>query len=885
MFIVSFLLPEKGNAQLIYHPGEGYVNYGIEGYNQYGFSIINRQTNPVYDIFGNFIMNGMPVIRMDEYRTIAPYAGSIIEKDFFFTQYLDRLVVASDTYRNWSTKLIIGDNIRTKFTSLTLNVAKLNGIRWDVDTGDHKFTVVSSRRDRPLFGDLDDRYNSVTKYSTYLLGGHWESRIGVLKLGVSYANQYRIDSLVDTKGNSLKGVTPSEPEPVEYIVVKFSDDSPDDGRGGARVYSLDVYIDGNLRNDSFLGITKHNENEIPRTNTSFPAMGKYVPPYEDFIRDYYGITIGRPLVFESERMPEASGTEYLLYWFKIPENAKSVVFETLVSNDYRISLSEVYLANPEFRTNQPRDRNRATFFYDVLRAEGNVRDGSNMKRERFSYGRQTGVTVVGAQAEMKLKGFEMKAEYNRSFNFLQYPISQGKRNREVADAFFVNVSENYRELKLGMECFNISPDYTTSISVNDITYGIYDLAYPNEIQGGFDRGYNNTMEMDLVDDNDDNDPYPDWYFLKRFSDGVVDALEEQRRGIFPGLDEDGDGRPDTNENDNEIPDYDEPFLQYYVDPDQFDYGEDFNNNDVIDNRENDNKPDYVYDKDLRGYHFSLGTPFLDHFHLTLGHYNTWQIAGGGRNVVSYVKLDYLKSMPLLGEVNFINRLKRVEDNIPNDVFWYIYTIIGESFPATTGYRSRLLEDELLMKDSLVNTAFLDVKLWRIRNFVLRNTIKYEINFQEPSQAGGSNRVRHWTMANRADYTFKFGGFRFIPMIKYMVEVKKDRHEKIIPVHTTDLYPILRAEFSLTPRTAIKFGAQGFPFLKSKHRDLMAEERDYDSEDYIAMISNSAFYGGYEFDFNFGYHLKFLRYKDRLKEYEDLDYSYLFIRLTMGEVLR
>ena len=73
-------------------------------------------------------------------------------------------------------------------------------------------------------------------------------------------------------------------------------------------------------------------------------------------------------------------------------------------------------------------------------------------------------------------------------------------------------------------------------------------------------------------------------------------------GIFPGLDADQNGRPDINENVNRVPDYYEPFLLYEVSPDAYEYGDDMNNNAVIDVREDDQKADLPYDPDRRGGH-------------------------------------------------------------------------------------------------------------------------------------------------------------------------------------------------------------------------------------------------------------------------------------------
>ena len=95
------------------------------------------------------------------------------------------------------------------------------------------------------------------------------------------------------------------------------------------------------------------------------------------------------------------------------------------------------------------------------------------------------------------------------------------------------------------------------------------------------------MVIDTVDDNDDKDRFADFHMYSKIRD---------RNGIFPGLDMNGNSRPDTNENDNTIPDYAEPFFLFNIDPDEYDFGDDFNNNGVIDAREDDDRPDYPYDR-------------------------------------------------------------------------------------------------------------------------------------------------------------------------------------------------------------------------------------------------------------------------------------------------
>ena len=80
------------------------------------------------------------------------------------------------------------------------------------------------------------------------------------------------------------------------------------------------------------------------------------------------------------------------------------------------------------------------------------------------------------------------------------------------------------------------------------------------------------QEMSVMTDNDDNDQWPDEMINE------LPSAEKSDSGIFPGLDENNDLIPDSDQNFNGIPDWTEPILFYDADPPDFIYGIDFNNN-------------------------------------------------------------------------------------------------------------------------------------------------------------------------------------------------------------------------------------------------------------------------------------------------------------------
>lgn len=911
-----------GPGSFLYRSGEGYLTYSREAYRQWPRSYLVRPEELVFDELGNFLLEGIEVFQLREARTLAPEPGSTIAKSRYFGDYLSRLSVSSDTYGDFNTSFIVGDDIRTKFTSLTLDIAGMNGVRWDMKIPQASFTLISSRLDYPIWNvpqNLDDKQHNYGVFgtgppyaATYLLGSHAEAQVGALNLGAAWVNQYRVDSQLQWDQSNFKGVTPAlSIQPIDYLVVKFADGSVDDGHG-ARVYNLEVYINGEPRPElraypdaaSALGVddtlriavTRHHAEHLdpahPNGDKNFPReLGRQIPPYVELVSG------ALPEEFPGEKgYLEANGKEYLLYWVPLStKDIQSVAFKAKVANDYQISLAEVYVRDPSRvrRDLSPRDRNRASYFYNVAYEPGNVQDLSNLKVVEFSYGRQTGRMVGGFHADLKIQNLYLRAEYDLSYDFRQYPVLGGKRTDRLGRAYFFNGTTERGRMSFGGELFHISPNYGTSLQVQDPAYQTFvSLPYSplvDEISGGLQgidgfnqSALNGTMTFDAVEDNDDKDRFPDEYSLRSRRD-----LD----GIFPGLDLDQDGRPDNNKNNNGVPDYLEPFLLYHVNPEEYDYGDDLNNNGLIDLREDDPDADYPYDADQEGYHLFAalrpwrGTTF------TAGYYRTEQLAAGGRNEVTYGKVDYSRYIPFWGRFTLIDFAKKVDDDIRDNVYQYPRNATFELQEDVGGRLSggrlnvELIEDPLRMKDSFVNTAFASLDFAGAEPLNIYLNFKNDVNHQFGEAGRKSNRIARSTFVVKGEYPWQLSGrfqkVKLTPQVKLMGQKLTDQRWPIPVLHEAFFYPILRLEWELTPLTSIRLGAQGFPFLKSRSFDLVNPERDLSGEDYVAIIANSFSYQGYAVNFNMGYQIQKREFDSPRQALSNIDTSIFFVRALVG----
>ena len=202
-------------------------------------------------------------------------------------------------------------------------------------------------------------------------------------------------------------------------------------------------------------------------------------------------------------------------------------------------------------------------------------------------------------------------------------------------------------------------------------------------------------------------------------------------------------------------------------------------------------------------------------------------------------------------------------------------------PGHDDYYTAEVGDELLMRDSLVNTAWLDATLLRVPGLNVNSRLKHTLNRQRRTRLQPANTIRELAWVLRADYRLRLRAVTLTPQVKYMAFDRRDGGGRVNEVSERRLYPILLAEYALTPRTSLRAGAQGLPFLEARYRFPLDRGVDYASEDYIAMVSNTSTYQGHLMTLNMGYRLKKLRFREAGRDARNIDRAVFFLRLVMG----
>jgi len=392
---------------------------------------------------------------------------------------------------------------------------------------------------------------------------------------------------------------------------------------------------------------------------------------------------------------------------------------------------------------------------------------------------------------------------------------------------------------------------------------------------GFPVSYNNTLLHRMVEDNDDNDRYPDswytWYFDRKQAQMDID-------GVFPGLDADSDGIPDTNRNLNREPDYLEPFLMYDADPQEFDYGVDANHNDFIDSRENDWEADLPYDPDLRGLHLYVSYKPLAGLKLTLGSMDAEQNAGALPSETLYSRMAYARKVPTIGRFFGELSVEKIRDGVEDPLSVYsdqVLTVAEQKqiFSSTrnqaiTPFREEIRLDPLNYKNSTFTRFYTEAHWQTVPHLNMHNKVKLEINHQHGGElfdqtVQASDRQSRWTMAHKIDYDWEirprltlFSGFKF----RYHKEWQRSLELPV--VHERHLIPLMKLEYRLTSRTRFQLGVQGITSrLPYKVTDLASPGESFEQCDAVLMATNLSRYFGYIISTNAGVRL-------RRKEFED-----------------
>jgi len=729
------------------------------------------------------------------------------------------VLIASDSKGQYRTALTIGDEIRTTLTPLTFSKPIFNGLQWDFQSDKYSFTTLFSRVNYPAASTTGGIPAEQTNNTT-LIGMRGTAQIGgYVRVGATYVNAHTAQTLLESfQSNPLKGnlTTFQNSEKISKVIVRLSDDSPEDNEGGAALYMDDIVVHdiyGRTWRGSEHGFHSLKEGGYQRPGYLAADGDETITLTYDFTDPSYAAAGG----------PDRTTIDY-------------VTIEMVLANDYKV----------EWTSDRQTNVNKQPVFLLVDRAPGNVKDNSNQTIKRYTYGLPTGVDIAGVTLEVNdFQGFNIYAEFDHNRQYRQYPnLNLEDHHTAVtsADAWYVNVSKLAYPWFGFAEIYNIDPEYTTT-------------AFMCAANGFIDYEDKMHYAYELVDDNDDQDRTPDWPRAQMTRSGGDQY-------VFPGWDENNDFKSDFNENDSDyapslIPDYEEPFLRYNVDRPEFLFGIDMNNNLWVDRFENDDEPDYPYKRDRRGFNVYAGVHLTPDIRLTVGAVREKSLAERRRNYTNYFLFTLEKDWPRIGKLRIFHNLKLAKDNIPEDLFQWVQ-------PPNSRGTMEHISDPLAGRNTWINSSFLSFTYRGIKNLNIINKVKYDWWHLREPVSDIRRDYRFFGLINKADYTLWLWKLRIQPRIKneFRREVPVDLSK---PERKEDtLLLILLGKFPVLRKSEIELGLEYTIFNQLMDPVPPGLSDDYRGLVFAVQFTNHVDYLGYRLTTQIGIRMDRRMYRARTK---------------------
>ena len=797
-----------------------YTNYARDPYRRY--VDISLEGDYFYDLYGNFLTRGWLIF--NNAQTTPQQFGNALFKSSRFSQWFSEVVVAADHKGQYYYTLTLSSKLRTVLTPMVFSKPRMDAVQFDLATEKFETTLIYSRISSPGGSDTGDQEVLRTNNTT-LLGGRVTAQVGdFVQLGVHMVNSHQSHTLSDKlAGNPLAGeLTVAQNKTVGLIQIVLRDDSPEDGVGGAAF---------------------------------FPAGSDLLITYKDGTKDSGREIRFEPIVeggFVEKGFIAANGTEEirLLYDFDSPgfvdrasfpkEEIVQVEFRLVLGNDYQIWMTSDRQTN---RDGQP-------VLLLVAQAEGNVQDITNLRTVSFRYGLPTATHILGGSLELRdLRGFDLYGEYDLGWSYRKYPnvqkeihrTSSGIGGQRSSPAWMVNLSKQAHPFFIFGEAYHMDPLYNTRTFV---TSGTGEIDYESE----------RRSVVELVEDNDDQDRFPD---TVRFDWLSGDAQ------VFPGLDQNNDFIPDLNQNDNfvranVVPDYEEPFLRFGVDRPEFLFGVDMNHNFWVDQYENDEEPDYPYRKDHRGINLYGGADITPDLRLMVGALREELISSDQQNHSTYALLTFDHDFLRFGRLRLFEMTQLVEDDIPNPLLQW------SPDNSLQGGELTKVEDPLLARETWVNQLFVGHSLQSASLHVM-NKVNYAL-FHQLMNKG--RRQEHGLSAsdyflgviNKVSYRYDLGRLTLKP--RWKSEFTKQTRSLFTLNSRTTLMELFSglAETALLRSTKVQTGIEYVFF-----NDLDEDINDFNALTVALQFINETAYLGYKLRALSGVaveHKEFKEQKDR-----------------------
>ena len=231
-----------------------YTNYAREPFLRY----VSRSQEGFYfyDPYGDLITRGWLIYDWRQTQPLTSASNQVTKRGEYLS-WFNRLIISSDISGDYSYSIVVGDELFTTLTPLTFRKTGFNGVVTSLSSQRLRATGLFSRISSPIIDISADFPTRQLENATNLSALRFEADIGDhLTLGTTFVNSHSNNGALESFQESpFTGLLTSGQldRRLELLVVRLSDDSPEDGEGGAVLFSDDVEITTTLMREVAAG--------------------------------------------------------------------------------------------------------------------------------------------------------------------------------------------------------------------------------------------------------------------------------------------------------------------------------------------------------------------------------------------------------------------------------------------------------------------------------------------------------------------------------------------------------------------------------------------------------------------------------------------------------
>ena len=199
----------------------------------------------------------------------------------------------------------------------------------------------------------------------------------------------------------------------------------------------------------------------------------------------------------------------------------------------------------------------------------------------------------------------------------------------------------------------------------------------------------------------------------------------------------------------------------------------------------------------------------------------------------------------------------------------------------------LVADPLLWRNSWERQHYAEGEWKPVEGLRLWGNLRYALNQQQggvliEGRDLGRDEISLWTSVLKAEYAWQpTRNWSIFGQLKSLFLRRERDSQTMALADERTFVPIVKARYTVTPRTELWLGMQGFPGVPMQVDDRADGFNSRDEKVWVAQVTNRSPYLGYDVAMNLGFMLTNRDYDLASREIDDMNVASVYMRAILG----